>query len=47
MYHIAAFCDVARTMQCQQKARIKDDKNSDSSMFDVTVESPMGAAILK
>ena len=34
-------------MQYQQKAWMKDDKNSNSSMFDVTVESPMGAAILK
>ena len=34
-------------MQYQQKAWIKDDKNFNSSMFDVTVESPIGAAILK
>ena len=47
IYHIDAFCDLAWTMQYQRKAWIKDDKNSNSSMFDDTVESPMGAAILK
>ena len=36
-----------KTKQYQQKALINDDKNSILSMFAVTTESPMVAAILK
>ena len=46
LYYLShrGFCDLERTKQYQQKMLIKDDK---ISMFDVIVESPMGAAILK
>ena len=47
IYYIVPFCDLERTKQYQQKALIKQDKDSIFSMFNVTVESPMGAAILK
>ena len=47
IYYIVAFCDLERTVQYEQKAWMQYDKKSVFSIFDVTVENPIGAAILK